>query len=439
MLRSSTRGPVSVKRTNLWPKIADQLRARLGGDEFEVWLAAAQATSSADELRLLFPSQIYVDYVRDHYLSLLEQLAAQVSGSSLRIAVAATDSRSFPDAFSPPPKAPLLARYTFSSFVSGPSNQFARAAAQSVADNPGRAYNPLFVYGGSGLGKTHLLHAIGNAVLATHPGSRVLYLPTEHFVNDLINSIRLQRMSQFRATYRSVQVLLLDDVHMIAGKERTQEEFFHTFNTLHEAGQQIVLTSDTAPTNIQGLEERLRSRFVWGLVADIQPPDLETKCAILREKAHAEGLDLPDEVVLFIARRVRENVRELEGLLNRIVIYCALTTQSPTIDAVRAALTSLLPEERHIHPADIIRFTAHHYGIKVADLKGRDNRRSVAFPRQVAMYLIRELLSLSYPEIGKLFSKHHSTVIYSVEAIARDRRSNPSLDATLTTFTEHFR
>jgi len=228
-------------------------------------------------------------------------------------------------------------------------------------------------------------------------------------------------------------------VHILAGKERTQEEFFHTFNTLHEAGHQIVLTSDTSPASIQGLEERLRTRFVWGLVADIQPPDLETKCAIIREKAHNEGVDLPDDVVLFIARRVRENVRELEGYLNRVIIYLTLTAQLATLDTVRAALTPLLPEERHTTPADVIRFVAHHYGIKVSDLKGRNNRRSVAFPRQVAMYLIREVLDLSYPEIGKLFAKHHSTVMYSVEQIIDQRRSNPSLDATLLTFVEHFR
>jgi chromosomal replication initiator protein len=334
---------------------------------------------------------------------------------------------------------PLNPRYTFASFVPGASNQFARAAAQSVAENPGRAYNPLFIYAGSGLGKTHLLHAVGNEVLARDPRRRVRYVPTEHFVNELINSIRLQRMVQFREAYRSTDVLLLDDVHILAGKERTQEEFFHTFNALHEAGHQIVVTSDTTPASIQGLEERLRTRFVWGLVADIQPPDLETKCAIIREKAHSEGVDLSDDVVLFIARRARENVRELEGYLNRVIVYCTLSGQPTTVESARLALSPLLPAERHATAPDIIRFVAHHYGVKVADLKGRDNRRSVAFPRQVAMYLIREILSLSYPDIGKLFAKHHSTVMYSVETITNERRSNPSLDATLTTFVEHFR
>jgi chromosomal replication initiator protein len=422
----------------LWPAIKKELRTRIPGDDFEVWFDPLTARSAADRLTLVAPSKVYADYIRDHYLSVLQECAAQAAGQVVTVALEIAG-----DAPHPPTPGhrgtPLNPRYSFSSFVAGPSNQFARAAAQSVAENPGRAYNPLFLYGGSGLGKTHLLHAIGNEILARSPRSKVRYVPTEHFVNELINSIRLQRMAAFRESYRSIHILLLDDVHILAGKERTQEEFFHTFNALHEAGHQIVLTSDTSPATIQGLEERLRTRFVWGLVADIQPPDLETKCAIIRDKAHTEGVDLPDDVVLFIARRVRENVRELEGYLNRVIVYCTLTGQPPTLETARNALTPLLPEQRHTTPADIIRFVAHHYGVKVADLKGRDNRRSVAFPRQVAIYLVREILGLSYPEIGKLFAKHHSTVMYSVETITEERRSNPSLDATLTTFLEHFR
>jgi len=231
-------------------------------------------------------------------------------------------------------------------------------------------------------------------------------------------------MAAFREAYRSINILLLDDVHILAGKERTQEEFFHTFNALHEAGHQIVLTSDTSPATIQGLEERLRTRFVWGLVADIQPPDLETKCAIIREKAHNEGVDLPDDVVLFVARRVRENVRELEGYLNRVIVYCTLTGQSPNLETARNALTPLLAEERHATPADIIRFVAHHYGVKVADLKGRDTAARWRFRGRSRSNLIREILGLSYPEIGKLFAKHHSTVMYSVDTITEERRSN---------------
>ena len=429
-----------MERSNLWPRVEKLLRSRLTVEEYEAWFAPIEPRVDPDgRLLLVAPSRLYADYIRDHHLALLQELAAQVAKQP--VAVALELQAGSPAAVEPPAAArsSLNPKYTFASFVPGPSNQFARAAAQSVADNPGRAYNPLFVYGGSGLGKTHLLHAIANQVLARAPQVRVRYVPTEHFVNEFINCVRHQRMAHFRQTYRSVELLLLDDVHVLAGKEGTQEEFFHTFNALHEAGHQIVLTSDTSPASIQGLEERLRSRFIWGLVADIQPPDLETKCAIIHEKAHAEGFDLPDEVVLFIARRVKENVRELEGYLNRVIIYCTLTGIAATVESTRTALSALLPDERQVTPAEVIRFVAHHYGIRVADLKGRDNRRSVAFPRQVAMYLIRELLNLSYPEIAKLFAKHHSTVMYSVETIAEQRRSNPALDATLTTFVEHFR
>ena len=421
----------------LWSAIVPSLRARLSAEDFEAWFAPVSAHVTANRLTLQGPSRVYADYIRDHFLGLVQELASQAAEKAISVSVevrtGSTQSQHTART------TPLNPRYTFASFVPGASNQFARAAAQSVAENPGRAYNPLFIYAGSGLGKTHLLHAVGNEVLARDPRRRVRYVPTEHFVNELINSIRLQRMVQFREAYRSTDVLLLDDVHILAGKERTQEEFFHTFNALHEAGHQIVVTSDTTPASIQGLEERLRTRFVWGLVADIQPPDLETKCAIIREKAHSEGVDLSDDVVLFIARRARENVRELEGYLNRVIVYCTLSGQPTTVESARLALSPLLPAERHATAPDIIRFVAHHYGVKVADLKGRDNRRSVAFPRQVAMYLIREILSLSYPDIGKLFAKHHSTVMYSVETITNERRSNPSLDATLTTFVEHFR
>ncbi len=423
----------------LWERMQPTLRGRIPAEDYEVWFSPLRCESPhPDALALIAPSRVYAEYLRDHHLPLLAEVAAQVQGTAVRVTIATAHEaprRNEGGAHRPA----LNPRYTFATFVAGPSNQFARAAAQSVAENPGRAYNPLFIYGGSGLGKTHLLHAIGNELLARAPQSRVRYVPTENFVNELINSIRLQRMAEFRDAYRSVEVLLLDDAHILAGKERTQEEFFHTFNTLHEAGRQIVLTSDTTPANIQGLEERLRTRFIWGLVADIQAPDLETKCAIAREKAHSEGVDLPDDVVLFIARRVRENVRELEGYLNRVIIYLSLTGQPATVETTRTALSPLLPEERHTTPADVVRFVAHHYGIKVSDLRGRNNRRSVAFPRQIAMYLIREILDLSYPEIGKLFAKHHSTVMYSVEQIAEQRRSNPSLDTTLTTFVEHFR
>jgi chromosomal replication initiator protein len=427
-----------MSRSSPWSALKSLLQTRLPQDEFDLWFGTVDAQLSGDHLSLVVPSDVYADYIRDHHLSTIQQLASGIPGLAGGVTLQVGEGASAPTP-TVSARIPLNPRYTFETFVPGPSNQFARAAALSVAENPGRAYNPLFLYGGSGLGKTHLLHAIGNAILARDPGCRVRYVPTEQFVNELISCIRVQKMNEFRDSYRTTEVLLLDDIHIVAGKERTQEEFFHTFNALHEAGHQIVLTSDTPPVAIGGLEERLRSRFVWGLVADIQPPAFETKCAILLNKARLEGFELPNDVVLFIARRVRENIRELEGYLNRIIVYCTLTGQSPTLDTVRAALSSLLPDERHVTPAEIIRFVAHHYGVKVADLKGRDNRRSIAFPRQIAIYLIREILNLSYPEIGKVFNKHHSTIIYSVDAITKERLSNPSLDATLTSFVENFR
>jgi chromosomal replication initiator protein len=424
--------------TTLWQGLIALLRTKIPQEEVEVWFATVETDLASDGLSLILPSQVYVDYVRDHYLPLLQELARQVAGKPIPVLLRGNVAGEAGEK-ALAARTPLNPRYTFSSFVEGPSNQFARAAAQSVAANPGRAYNPLFLYGGSGLGKTHLLHSIGHEIRNSNPRARILYVPTEVFVNELISSIRLHRMAEFRQTYRSGDVLLLDDIQFMGGKERSQEEFFHTFNTLHEAGRQIVMTSDTAPSTIAGLEERLRTRFVWGLVADIQPPGFETKCAILQAKARLDGFELPNDTVHLIARLAKESIRELEGLLNRVVVYCTLTGAPPTTETVRTALSTLIPKAHQATPAEIIRFVAHHYGIKVADIKGRDNRRSIAFPRQVAIYLIREVLSLSFPEIGKVFAKHHSTIIYSMEAIQKERLSNPQLDSTLTTFVENFR
>jgi chromosomal replication initiator protein len=386
---------------------------------------------------------IVCDWVRDHLLRDIETVARSQFGPDFRVHLMTKDG----DARTPTRKTPQSQRFiahplnptfTFDRFVIGPSNQFATAAAEAVADRPGAAYNPLYIYGGSGLGKTHLLHAIGERVAAAKPDLKSVYMTTEQFVNELINCIRRKQMETFRENFRRVDILLLDDIQFIAGKERTQEEFFHTFNTLQSTGHQVVFTSDSRPADIPGLEERLRSRFLQGLIADIQPPDLETRCAILREKARAAGWELPEDVVLFISRRVQKNVRELEGCLNRTIAYAHLKNCKITVDVVRLALFELLPDERETTPADIVRFVAQHYGIRVADLKGRSNRRSIALPRQVAMYLIREILEVSFPEIGRFFSKHHSTAMYAVDNIQKLRQSNPDFDATLTAFQEHF-
>ena len=430
-----------------WSQLAPDLEQLLGKEEYETWIQPLRVVAEAPRsITVGTDNPIVLEWVRDHFLRDIETVARSRFGRDFQIwidggdgskAVGTTTIESEPAATSTLGFA-INPAFTFERFVVGPSNQFAAAAAEAVADQPGRSYNPLFLYGGSGLGKTHLLHAIAHRVHSRHPGLRVEYLTTEQFVNDLINCIRRKKMEEFRERFRHLDVLLLDDIQFISGKERTQEEFFHTFNTLQSADRQVVFTSDARPADLPGLEERLRSRFLQGLLADIQPPDLETRCAILREKARAAGWELPEEVVLFIGRRVQKNVRELEGSLNRTVAYAQLTNQPVTIDLVRKALSELLPDERELTPAEIIRFVAHHYGVRVADLKGRSNRRSISLPRQVAMYLIRRILNLSYPDIGKLFSKHHSTAIYAVENIEKQRQSNPDFDATLTSFLDHF-
>ena len=431
-----------------WSELQPHLRQMMGDEEYLTWVAPLQVVASDDSsLTLTCGNAIVTDWVRDHLLRDIETVARSRFGAAFRISLAApaepaSESSPRSAAVATPPAGfashPINAAFTFERFVIGSSNQFAAAAAQAVADRSGSAYNPLYLYGGSGLGKTHLLHAIAHRVGEQTPRLRVVYLTTEEFVNELINCIRRQQMDEFRQTFRAVDVLLLDDIQFIAGKERTQEEFFHTFNTLQSTGRQVVFTSDARPADIPGLEERLRSRFLQGLIADIQPPDLETRCAILREKARAIGRELPEDVVLFISRRVQKNVRELEGCLNRTIAFAQLKNARLSVDVVRQALFELLPDERQTTPADVIRFVAQHYGVRVADLKGRSNRRSIAMPRQVAMYLIREILELSFPEIGKIFGKHHSTVMYAVDNIQKTRRSNPDFDATLTSFREHF-
>jgi chromosomal replication initiator protein len=332
-------------------------------------------------------------------------------------------------------------RYTFETFIVGKSNEFAHAAALGVAESASHSYNPLFLYGGVGLGKTHLMHAIGHEILHRRPNLQVTYIPAEHFVNELINSIRFDRMPAFRDRYRNIDVLLIDDIQFISNKERTQEEFFHTFNTLYTSQKQIILSSDCSPRNIPALEERLRSRFEWGLIADIQPPELETKIAILRRKAELDKLQLDDDVALFIAHQVKSNIRELEGLLNRVVAFASLTGMPISLEMTKETLRDILPPEDHrVTGTEIIKFVARHYGLKVTEIKSRNNSKHIAFPRQVAMYLCKNLTKLSYPDIGKLFNdKHHSTVMYSVDKIEKLRAKEPDLNRTMQGLIEHFR
>jgi chromosomal replication initiator protein len=335
----------------------------------------------------------------------------------------------------------LSPRYSFDTFIVGASNQFAHAACRAVAEAPSRSYNPLFLYGGVGLGKTHLMHAIGHYVMTHSPGLRLTYISAERFMNEVINAIRYDRILEFRERYRGVDILLVDDIQFIVGKERTQTEFFHTFNALHDAQKQIVLSSDCPPHQISELEERLRSRFEWGLIADIQSPDLETKIAILKRKADSEGVFLPDDVALYIAGRIKSNIRELEGSLIRLLAYASLTGRELSMALAQEVLRDVLRQEERAVTIDMIqKFVADYYQLKLHELKSRNNSKSVAMPRQVAMYLCKSLTNSSLPEIGKSFGgKHHSTVIHSIRKVEELRRKDPAFNSLIGTLTESIR
>jgi chromosomal replication initiator protein len=334
--------------------------------------------------------------------------------------------------------AQLNPRYTFDGFVIGNGNQFARAAAGAVAERPSKAYNPLFLYGGVGMGKTHLMHAIGHEMKLRQPQSSICYVSSEKFTNEMINSLRNDRMTSFRDKYRSVDLLLIDDIQFLAQKERTQEEFFHTFNALHESMKQIVIASDRPPKELPEIEDRLRSRFEWGLIADIQPPDLETKVAILQKKAESEQTTLPIDVALFIASNVRTNVRELEGALVRLIAWCGLNGMEITLPTTQQCLKAFIDTQvRKITIESIQRSVAEQFGMRVAELKQKNNSRSVVVPRQIAMYLAKQMTEASLPEIGRQFGgKHHTTVMHSISKIDELKRTDKDLNRTLTKLME---
>jgi chromosomal replication initiator protein len=423
---------------SLWTLLQRQLQEELDEEEYSTWFMPLRVRrDSDDELVLLVPNQRWLRTLEENYRPLVNRLIANIPGASFEVLFSLNDEE---PAATPVTPFEFSPKYRFSNFVVGKSNEFAHAAAEAVAQNPSQSYNPLFLYGGVGLGKTHLLHAIGHEIQRRYPHLRVLYLAAESFVNELINSIRFERMPAFRERYRTIDVLMIDDVQFIANKERTQEEFFHTFNTLYTSQRQIILSSDSPPRNIPTLEERLRSRFEWGLIADLQPPDLETKVAILQRKAAVENLQLPDEVAEFIAHQVRSNIRELEGLLNRVIAFSSLTGRPMSLGLARETLKDILPEEgRKPSASEIIKVVARHYDLKISEIKSRNNARQVVVPRQVAMYLCKRLTDLSYPEIGKQFNdKHHSTVMYSVDKVQQLRESDPDFARTLTSFEQHF-
>jgi len=426
---------------SLWSLLQRQLQQQLDPEDYSTWFRPLKVQSEReDRLVLLAPNQRFLHTLEESFRPQVDRAIAGLGGAAVEVLFSLEEKAPPPPPVDAPPQGRLNPRYLFANFVVGSSNQFAHAAARAVAEAPSESYNPLFLYGGVGLGKTHLLHAIGAQIQATRPHLRVVYLAAEQFVNELINSIRFDRMPAFRERYRTIDVLLIDDVQFLANKERTQEEFFHTFNTLYTSQKQIILSSDSSPRNIPTLEERLRSRFEWGLIADIQPPDLETKVAILRRKADLEEIELPPAVADFIAQQVRSNIRELEGLLNRVIAFSSLTGKPISLELTRETLKDILPPEgRRIEPNEVVRRVAHHYGLTVKEIKSKNNSQQVVFPRKMAMYLLRQLTNLSYPEIGKVFNdKHHSTVMYAVKDIEERRAGDQDLERTLLSISQHF-
>ena len=433
---------------NRWNEFLSALEPQIEEKDFRTWFLPARfgAESEAQGQPLwtiLVPNAVFADWIPSHHSAPLRAAADAIGLPALTFEFVADpqspESGKSAETYSPPPG--LNPRYTFQSFVVGSSNQFAHAAARAVAEAPSRSYNPLFIYGGVGLGKTHLMHAIAHEILRGKPAARVLYLSAEKFLNDLINGIKSERMHEFRRRYRELDVLLVDDVQFIAGKEATQEEFFHTFNSLHESQRQIVLSCDAPPKELSSLEERLRSRFEWGLIADIQPPDLEMKVAILRKKAEEEKIFIPNDVALYIAGSVKSNIRELEGRINRVLAFASLTGNPLTLDLARETLKDMVvSEDRKATPAEILKAVASHYGLRVSDLKAKSNAKAVSFPRQIAMYLCRHLTRLSFPEIGRLFNdKHHSTVMHSVEKIQRLYEDDADFHKTIDVLSSSFR
>ena len=436
----------------LWRSIVKGLEGKLDSKELKTWFEPTHQLSleegkSPVALRVSVPNRVFAEWIQERHGDLLsrEAAAAGFPGLAIRFEPTAGELRAPREA---PPLPPAFShgfilnpRFTFDNFIVGSSNQFAHAAARAVGEGPSRSYNPLFLYGGVGLGKTHLMHAVAHEVLRREPGARVFYLSAERFLNELINALRFEKMHEFKRRYRELDVLLMDDIQFIAGKDSTQEEFFHTFNALHEAQKQIVVTSDALPKEIPTLEERLRSRFEWGLIADIQPPDLEMKVAIIRKKAAAEKMEIPNDVALFIARTVKSNVRELEGRLNRVLAFSSLTGKPLSVELAKETLKDIVgAEDNRAVPSEIIKAVASHYGLRVSDLKAKSNAKPIAFPRQVAMYLCRRLTALSYPEIGRLFNdKHHSTVMHSVEKIEKMVEDNSDFRRVVESFQAPYR
>lgn len=413
-------------QSTLWDRCVQELRSDLSEQQFNTWIRPLQAIEDEQQIRLLAPNRFVVDWVNSNCLGRIQDSLRDAPGISVRIEVgsAASQQREPVSSSAKPRVAAVIGGrlngdYTFDNFVEGKSNQLAKAAAMQVGSNPGMAYNPLFIYGGVGLGKTHLMHAIGNLVMAGRPDARVAYVHSEQFVGDMVRALQHNTINGFKAAYRSLDALLIDDIQFFANKERSQEEFFHTFNALLEGQRQVILSCDRFPKEVSGLEERLRSRFGWGLTVAIEPPELETSVAILMSKAAARHFVLPEEVAFFIAQRIRSNVRELEGALHRVMANATFTGRPITLDFAKEALRDLLAlQEKLVTMENIQKIVAEYCKIRVADLLSKRRNRSVARPRQIAMSLSKELTNHSLPEIGDRFGgRDHTTVLHACRRI----------------------
>src|SRR5438876_1010921 len=426
---------------SLWARLLESVSHKVPPAAFDSWLRPCRLLAvEGDHLRIGAPNPFSRDWLAQHHLDALQHAAQEVVGGHPRVTIVVDETAAAESAPAPTPTRAggtgtaegLNPRYTFDAFVVGSSNQFAQAACQAVAELPSRAYNPLFVYGGTGLGKTHLLHAVGHQSVRLFPGMAVVYISSERFTNELINAIRYDRTAEFRARYRTIDLLLIDDIQFISGKERTQEEFFHTFNDLYESRKQIIVSSDSSPKDIPEIEERLRSRFEWGLIADIQPPDFETRVAIIKKKAALERVRLGDDVAYLIASRIKSNIRELEGSLTRMIAFCALSGREMTVELAQEVLGELWGEEEKIITMDQIqRRVCDFFGLKLSDLKAKTRTKAIAFPRQVAMYLARQMTHSSLAEIGRAFGgKDHTTVLHAVDKIQTLLQEDPKLRKT---------
>jgi len=421
---------------SLWEQCVDRLEGELSAQQFNTWIRPLQSVQNGNQIRLLAPNQFVLDWINQNFLNRIQELITQMHGVDMpvRLEVGSqtltTPITSTKASSGQTTKlrrnSSLNPNFTFDSFVEGKSNQLGRAASIQVGENPGKGYNPLLIYGGVGLGKTHLMHAVGNLILQHHPDANVVYLHSERFVADMVKALQHNTINEFKRYYRSVDALLIDDIQFFAGKERSQEEFFHTFNALLEGEQQVIMTCDRYPKEVDGLEERLKSRFGWGLPVAIEPPELETRVAILMKKAQLSGVELPNEVAFFIAKRIRSNIRELEGALRRVIANAQFTGRPITLDFAKEALRDLIAIQDKLVTIDNIQKTvAEYYKIRVADLHSKRRNRSITRPRQLAMALCKELTNHSLPEIGDAFGgRDHTTVLHACRKIEELRESD---------------